>query len=121
MKTLRLAGCLIGALATFDHGWAQAPDLRKPDNRPSQAIAQPEPKFRREVEVVDANSAPWSSIGKVGNSIGGHCTGTVIGSNRFVTAAHCLYNKPHIGSYRPGPSIFCLAMCENNTGCMRSR
>jgi protease YdgD len=91
MKTLRLAWCLIGTLATFDHGWAQAPDLRKPDNRPSQAIAQPEPKFRR--EVVDANTAPWSSIGKVGNSIGGHCTGTVIGSNRFVTAAHCLYNK----------------------------
>jgi len=91
MKTLRLASSLIGTLVTFDHGWAQAPDLRKPDNRPSQAIAQPDPKFRR--EVVDANSAPWSSIGKVGNSVGGHCTGTVIGSSRFLTAAHCLYNK----------------------------
>lgn len=44
-------------------------------------------------EIVDINVYPWSSIGKVGNSIGGACTGVVIGTNQFLTAAHCLYNR----------------------------
>ena len=43
-------------------------------------------------EIVDANSYPWSSIGKINNSAGGQCTGAVIGPNQFLTAAHCLYN-----------------------------
>jgi protease YdgD len=43
-------------------------------------------------EIVDANTYPWSSIGKVGAK-GGSCTGVVVGSNQFLTAAHCLYNK----------------------------
>ena len=43
-------------------------------------------------EIVDANTYPWSSIGKVGARLGS-CTGVVVGSNHFLTAAHCLYNK----------------------------
>jgi len=43
-------------------------------------------------EIVDANAYPWSSVGKVNNSAGGQCTGVVIGSKQFLTAAHCLYN-----------------------------
>ena len=43
-------------------------------------------------EIVDANTYPWSSIGKVGNRVQ-TCTGVVVGSNQFLTAAHCEYNK----------------------------
>src|SRR5437763_11018413 len=44
-------------------------------------------------DVVDANTYPWSSIGKIGNSTGGQCTGVVISTNQFLTAAHSLYNR----------------------------
>ena len=43
-------------------------------------------------EIVDTNTYPWSSIGKVGARLGS-CTGVVVGSNHFLTAAHRLYNK----------------------------
>ena len=41
-------------------------------------------------EIVDINQFPWTSIGKIGGA-GQQCTGTVVGSNQFLTAAHCLY------------------------------
>ena len=44
---------------------------------------------------VDINIYPWSSIGKIGiasMTIRHACSGAVIGSNEFLTAAHCLYN-----------------------------
>ena len=43
-------------------------------------------------EIVDANTYPWSSIGKIGTRVQA-CTGVVVGSNQFLTAAHCVYNK----------------------------
>jgi protease YdgD len=45
---------------------------------------------------VDMNIYPWSSIGKVGIAsvtVRYACSGAVIGSNEFLTAAHCLYNE----------------------------
>jgi protease YdgD len=59
-------------------------------------------------QVVDSNTFPWSSIGKLNNSAGGQCTATVVGPNQFLTAAHCLYN---IGARRfisPGSIHFLL-------------
>jgi V8-like Glu-specific endopeptidase len=47
-------------------------------------------------ETVDVGIYPWSSIGKVGVTsvtLGKGCSGAVIGTNEFLTAAHCLYNK----------------------------
>ena len=41
--------------------------------------------------TVDIGRYPWSSIGKLFNSIGGACTAVLIAPDRVLTAAHCLY------------------------------
>ena len=41
--------------------------------------------------TVDVERYPWSSIGKLYNSVGGACTAVVIAPERVLTAAHCLY------------------------------
>jgi protease YdgD len=45
---------------------------------------------------IDISIYPWSAIGKIGIpsvSVRHACSGVVIGSNKFLTAAHCLYNE----------------------------
>jgi hypothetical protein len=61
-------------------------------------------------EIVDIHKYPWSPIGKIGimgYSSGQLCTGAVIGPNVFLTAAHCLYNKP-TGGFMPARGIHIL-------------
>ena len=41
--------------------------------------------------AVDADVYPWSSVGKLFNSVGGSCTGAVIARDKVLTAGHCLY------------------------------
>jgi protease YdgD len=41
--------------------------------------------------VVDADTYPWSAVGKLFNSVGGACTAAVIAPDKVLTAAHCLY------------------------------
>lgn len=41
---------------------------------------------------VDARAYPWSPIGRLNAGGRGHCTGFMIGENKLLTAAHCLYN-----------------------------
>lgn len=41
---------------------------------------------------VDINAYPWSSVGKIYNSAGGSCTGSLVGPNKVLTAAHCIFN-----------------------------
>ncbi len=41
--------------------------------------------------AVDADSYPWSAVGKLFNSIGGACTAAAIAPDKVLTAAHCLY------------------------------
>jgi protease YdgD len=59
-------------------------------------------------QIVDANTFPWSSIGKLNNSAGGQCTAAVIGPNQFLTAAHCLYNFGAGRFISPGSIHFLL-------------
>ena len=41
---------------------------------------------------VDIGVYPWSSVGKIYNSTGGACTGSLVGPNKVLTAAHCIFN-----------------------------
>ena len=41
---------------------------------------------------VDIGVYPWSSVGKLYNSTGGACTGSLVGPNKVLTAAHCIFN-----------------------------
>lgn len=57
------------------------------------ALKRTRPELFR--EIVDVNTYPWSSIGKVnfaGFDERQSCTGSVIGPKELLTAAHCLYN-----------------------------
>lgn len=62
-------------------------------------------------ENVDINIYPWSSVGKIGiatTSVEHACSGAVIGSSEFVTAAHCLYNATTKNFFLAGSIHFLL-------------
>jgi protease YdgD len=43
-------------------------------------------------EAVDVTQYPWSAIGKFYNETGGACTAVIVGHDKVLTAAHCVYN-----------------------------
>ena len=58
-------------------------------------------------EIVDIHAYPWSSIGKAATAGFGTaqlCTAAVIGSNYFLTSAHCLYSVRE-KRFRPPASV----------------
>ena len=67
-----------------------------------------QPAFSHDAIDVDANVFPWSSVGKIYNSARSSCTGSVIGLDKVLTAAHCLFNRATARFLQPDALHFLL-------------
>lgn len=58
--------------------------------------------------LVRSTDFPWSAIGRLNNTLGPFCTGTVVGPRHVLTAAHCLWNR-RTGHWLPACALHFLA------------
>lgn len=88
-----LAGAVLLALSLLclppDPAGAQT---KVQDVQALKALLLPGIKGEDNRKTVDAKQFPWSAVGRVNRSVGGFCTGTLIGVHVVLTAAHCLHN-----------------------------
>lgn len=67
-------------------------------------------------QIVDTGETPWSSIGVVVTSVGGRCTGALIGPRQVLTAAHCLLDPRTARQIDPSGIGFILGLAPGRPG-----
>jgi len=56
--------------------------------------------------TMPSDEYPWSAVGRVNTETGGHCSGTLVGPDLAVTAAHCLFDARKMWFVPPGQVHF---------------
>jgi protease YdgD len=67
-------------------------------------------------QIVDTGEAPWNSVGVVVTSVGGRCTGALIGPREVLTAAHCLLDPKTARQVDPSGIAFIQGLAPGRPG-----
>jgi len=99
------AALAIGLLTT---GLAPTADAGEPSVAGLPGIIGTDGRIR-----IDSAAPPWNAIGRVNRRFGGFCSGALVGADRVLTAAHCLFNA-RTGRWPPARSLHFVAGYRRN-------
>jgi secreted trypsin-like serine protease len=72
----------------------------------AEPVVQPGISGADDRRPVESLAWPWRAIGRVNLRSGGYCTGTVIGADKVLTAAHCIWNQRTKAWLKPAEMYF---------------